>query len=88
MGKLVLGGAGKGDVTGDSPDASGVFHIFGGGHIVHIGLDAVPLDLLDELDGAVVDTVLIHDIAVGVAHGHHLGSHLAGLFAGVDSHVA
>ena len=88
QGQLVLGGAGEGDAAGNSPDALAALVILGGGDVIQVGLDALPLDLLDLLDDLVVDAVLIHDVAVGVAHGNDLAAQLSGLLVGVDSHVA
>ena len=86
--QLVLCGAGKGNVAGDVPDTRASLHIFGGGNIVQIGLDAGALDFLDLLDDLEVDAVFIHDIAVGVAHGDDLAAQLRGLLVGVDGHIA
>ena len=86
--QLVLGGAGQGHVALHAPDALAALHILGGGDIVQIGLDARPLDFLDLLDDLVINTRLIHDIAVGIGHGNDLGPQLGGLLVGVDGHVA
>ena len=86
--QLVLGGAGQRDVAGHVPDALAALHVLGGGHIVQIGLDAGALDFLDFLDDLVVNAVLVHDIAVGIAHGNDLAAQLGGLLIGVDGHVA
>ena len=86
--QLVLGGAGQGDVAGDSPDALAALDVLGGGDIVQVGLDAGTLDLFDLLDDLVVDAVLVHDVAVGVGHGDDLAAQLGGLLVGVGGHIA
>lgn len=88
QGQLVLGGAGEGNAAGNGPDALAALVILGGGDIIQVGLNAVPLDLLDLLDDLVVDAVLVHDVAVGVAHGDDLAAQLGSLLVGVDGHVA
>jgi len=85
--ELVLGGAGEGDVAGDGPDALAL-GILGGGDVVDVGLYPVPLDLLDLLEGPVVDSVVVLDVSVGVGDGDDLGSQLGGLLAGVDGDVS
>src|SRR5699024_5596466 len=77
--QFVLGGAGQGDVAGHVPDALAALHILGGGHIVQVGLDAGALDLLDLLHQLVVDAVLVHNVAVGIAHRNDLAAQLGGL---------
>ena len=86
--QLVLGGTGEGNVTGHGPDALAALHILGGGHVVQVGLDPGPLDLLDLLDDLVVDAVLVHDVPVGIAHSDDLAAQLGGLLVCVNGHVA
>ncbi len=88
---LVLSGAGECDVAGNGPDSLGsvlVLEVFGILDVVEVGLYPVPLLLFDDLDGLVVDTVLIDDVTVGVGHGDDLGTVLGGLLAGVDGDIS
>ena len=51
-------------------------------------LDAAAADFLQILDVGQIDAVGIVDVAVGVGHGHDLGTQLGSLLAGVDRNVA
>ena len=73
---------------GNAPDTAASLHIFGGGHVVEIRLDACTLDFLDLLNDLVVNAVFIYDVAVGVAHGDDLATQLGGLLVGVGGNVA
>ena len=85
---LVLGCAGQGDVAGDSPDLGAICNI--GYTLVGLGvlLDTAAADFLQILDVGQIDAVGVVDVAVGVGHGHDLGTQLGSLLAGVDRNIA
>ena len=85
---LVLGSAGQGDVAGDRPHLGAISHIGSTGVGLGVLLDAAAAHFLQVLDVGQVDAVGVVDVAVGVGHGHDLGTQLGCLLAGVDGHVA
>ena len=85
---LVLGRAGQGDVAGDRPNLGAISHIGSTGVGLGVLLDAAAAHFLQVLDVGQVDAVGVVDVAVGVGHGHDLGTQLGCLLAGVDGHVA
>ena len=86
--QLVLGCAGQSDIAGNSPDALAALNVLSGGNVIQVSLDAGTLDFLDFLDDLVVNAVLVHDVAVGVAHGDNLAAHLGSFLVCIGSNVA
>ena len=86
--QLVLGCAGQSDIAGNSPDALAALNVLSGGNVIQVSLDAGTLDFLDFLDDLVVNAVLVHDVAVGVAHGDNLAAHLGSFLVCIGSNIA
>src|SRR5690554_1173737 len=85
--ELVLGCTGQSHVARYGPDVA-VFHVLGVFVEFSVGTDAATFHLFDALESLQVDALLVHDHALGVRAGDHLGTKLVCLFNGVDGHVA